>query len=111
MLTVDVLVVGAGPAGLSAAITLGRYGIRTHVVEARPGRTPARRANLASTRAIGLVRSWGLEDEVRGGGVGVDFLQWVGPSLASMSSGSLVEVGVPTRAQVAVISPTGPLAV
>jgi len=111
MLTVDVLVVGAGPAGLSAAITLGRYGIRTHVVEARPGRTPVPRANLASTRTMELIRSWGLEDEVRAGGVEVDFLQWVGPSLASMSSGSLVEVGVPTRAQAAVISPTGPLAV
>jgi 2-polyprenyl-6-methoxyphenol hydroxylase-like FAD-dependent oxidoreductase len=111
MLTVDVLVVGAGPAGLSAAITLGRYGIRTHVVEARPGRTPVPRANLASTRTMELIRSWGLEDEVRAGGVEVDFLQWIGPSLATMSSGSVFEVGVPTRAQAAVISPTGPLAV
>jgi 2-polyprenyl-6-methoxyphenol hydroxylase-like FAD-dependent oxidoreductase len=111
MLTVDVLVVGAGPAGLAAAITLGRYGIRTHVVEARPGRTPVPRANLASTRTMELIRSWGLEDEVRAGGVEVDFLQWVGPSLARVDAGSTHEVGVPTRAQAAVISPTGPLAV
>jgi putative polyketide hydroxylase len=108
---VAVVVVGAGPAGLAAAITLGRYGIRTHVVEARPGRTPVPRANLASTRTMELIRSWGLEDEIRAGGVEVDFLQWIGPSLARVDAGSTHEVGVPTRAQAAVISPTGPLAV
>jgi 2-polyprenyl-6-methoxyphenol hydroxylase-like FAD-dependent oxidoreductase len=111
MLTVDVLVVGAGPAGLAAAITLGRYGVRTLVLEARPGRTPVPRANLASTRTMELIRAWGLEDEVRAGGVEVDFLQWIGPSLACIEAGSVHEVGVPTRAQAAVISPTGPLAV
>src|SRR5690348_5770636 len=111
MLTVDVVVVGAGPAGLAAAITLGRYGIRTLVLEARPGRTPVPRANLASTRTMELIRSWGLEDEIRGGAVEVDFLQWVGPSLARLDAGSVHELGVPTRAQAAVISPTGPVAV
>src|SRR5438046_2207935 len=107
----DVIIVGAGPAGLAAAITLGRYGVRTLVLERRPFRTAMPRANLASTRSMELIRSWGLEDEVRAGGVEVDFLQWIGPSLASLEAGSTHEVGVPTRAQASVISPTAPIVV
>src|SRR5690349_4473459 len=107
----DVIIIGAGPAGLAAAITLGRYGVRTLLLERRPARTAVPRANLASTRTMELIRSWGLEDEVRAGGVEVDFLQWIGPSLAAPEAGSTHEVGVPTRAQASVISPTVPIAV
>jgi phytoene dehydrogenase-like protein len=34
---IDVLVVGAGPAGLTAAATLARYGVEVQVVERKKG--------------------------------------------------------------------------
>ena len=51
-LEVDVLVVGAGPAGLAAAITLGRYGVDTLLVEQRVKPSFLPRATGLGTRTI-----------------------------------------------------------
>ena len=61
----QVLVVGAGPAGLIAAITLARYGIECLVVDRRSAPSPLPRATALSVRTMELLRAWGLEDEVR----------------------------------------------
>jgi hypothetical protein len=53
-----------------------------------------------------LVRSWGLEAEVRGDAIDVEWLGWMGDTLAS-PTGSALPVGFPTRHQSALISPTG----
>ena len=45
----QVLVVGAGPGGLAAAVTLGRAGIETLVVEKRATRSDVPRATGART--------------------------------------------------------------
>ena len=107
-LDVDVLVVGAGPAGLAAAITLGRYGVDTMLVDQRaePSRLP--RATGLSTRSMELVRSWGLEDEVLAGGVDADVLLWECETLSDAAEGRAHEVGYPTRQQAAVVSPCAP---
>jgi putative polyketide hydroxylase len=63
----QVIVVGAGPAGLVAAITLGRYAIPTLLVEKRTELSTLSRATVISTRSMELFRSWGLEDAVRAG--------------------------------------------
>ena len=47
----QVLVVGAGPAGLVAGITLARYGIRVLVIDKRDGISALSRALVVSTRA------------------------------------------------------------
>ena len=70
------LIVGAGPAGLAAAIALGRRGVESLVVDRRPERSSLPRATTISTRSMELIRSWGLEDEVRAGGVEVEWLMW-----------------------------------
>ena len=66
---VDVLVVGAGPAGLTAAATLARYGAVVQVVERKQRLSTHPRATVVSTRSMELLRSWGLEDEIKAGGM------------------------------------------
>jgi 2-polyprenyl-6-methoxyphenol hydroxylase-like FAD-dependent oxidoreductase len=63
--TCDVLVVGAGPVGATAALLLARYGIDCTVVEARhePQRHPA--AHVLSTRSMEIWREIGLERNIR----------------------------------------------
>ena len=105
------VIVGAGPAGLAAAIALGRRGVESLVVDRRLERSSMPRATTISTRSMELIRSWGLEDEVRAGGVEVEWLMWESPTLADAASGVPIEVGLPTRAQAALISPTAPACV
>lgn len=108
---VDVLVVGGGPAGLAAAVTLGRYGISTLLVERRPAPSSLPRATGLSTRTMELVRSWGLEEPVRAGGVDADVWLWECTTLAEAAAGQARSVGYPSRSQAALVSPTAPAAV
>jgi putative polyketide hydroxylase len=109
---VDVLVVGAGPAGLTAAATLARYGVVVHVVERKQRLSIHPRATVASTRSMELLRSWGLEDEIKAGGMpGVEWLALVTETLADADRGELATLGLPTKEQAAVLSPTAPLCV
>lgn len=105
--TTDVLVVGAGPAGLTAAITLARHGVDVLVVEKHAGTSPFPKATGISTRTMELMRTWGLEERVRAGAMDVR------PLLAV--SGTLIEpalvtvpFGYPTAEQALAVSPTTP---
>jgi len=103
----QVLIVGAGPAGLVAAITLGRYGIPNLLVEKRTELSTLSRATVISTRSMEILRSWGLEERVQAGAADVEPCGWVTPSLAS-GEGSVIRLGYPTKAEIADISPTRP---
>jgi 2-polyprenyl-6-methoxyphenol hydroxylase-like FAD-dependent oxidoreductase len=61
----DVVIVGAGPVGLSASIELGRRGIRCLVVERndRVGYSP--RAKTTNVRTREHLRRWGIADALR----------------------------------------------
>ena len=65
MSTSRVLIVGAGPAGATAALLLAEHGIDTLVVERRvtPSTHPA--AHVLSTRTLEIFRELGLEHDVR----------------------------------------------
>jgi 2-polyprenyl-6-methoxyphenol hydroxylase-like FAD-dependent oxidoreductase len=106
-----VLIVGAGPAGLAAALALARRGVESLIVDRRLERSSMPRATTISTRSMELIRSWGLEEEVLAGGVEVEWLMWESPTLARAAGGTAIEVGLPTRAQAALISPTAPACV
>jgi putative polyketide hydroxylase len=105
--TVPVLIVGAGPAGLATAITLGRNGVEVVLVERRNELSGLPRATVVSTRSMELMRQWGLEDRVRQGGMDVEWLELECATLAEAARGSLHAVGLPTTEQSALVSPAG----
>jgi putative polyketide hydroxylase len=108
---VPVLVVGAGPAGLTAAIALARRGVPTLLVEQRRDLSSLPRATVVSTRSMEIFRSWGLEDRILAGSVDVEWQLWWCETLAAAEGGAAHPVGYPTREQSAVLSPTGPACV
>jgi putative polyketide hydroxylase len=103
-----VLVVGAGPAGLVAGITLARYGISVLVMDKRDDGVPAlSRALVVSTRGMELMRRWGLEDAVRAGAPDVVPRAWVTPDLAC-GEGAEMSLGYPSDEEAAAVSPSRP---
>ena len=106
-----VLIAGAGPAGLTAAITLARQGIESLVVERKRELSSLPRATVISTRSMELFRSWGLEDAVRAGGVEVEWKMLACESLARASAGAAIPVACRRREQSALISPAAPACV
>ncbi|WP_228396649.1 FAD-dependent monooxygenase [Streptomyces sp. RB17] len=70
---VEVLVVGAGPAGLTLAIDLARRGVACHVVEATEERGVNPRCNTTSARSMEIFRRLGLADDIRRAGLPEDY--------------------------------------
>jgi 2-polyprenyl-6-methoxyphenol hydroxylase-like FAD-dependent oxidoreductase len=108
---VPVIVVGAGPAGLTAAIALARLGVETMLVERRAQLSSLPRATAISLRSMELIRSWGVEDAIRAEAVDVEWHGWLSDTLAAVAEGSMWPTGIPTRAQAALLSPTAPACV
>jgi putative polyketide hydroxylase len=103
---VPVVIVGAGPAGLVTALTLARQGVASLLVERNPGLSPLPRATAVSTRTMELLRSFGLEDEVRAGQLEIAAVgAWATETLAS-PEGVLLPLGHPHLEEAAAASPT-----
>jgi 2,4-dichlorophenol 6-monooxygenase len=60
----DVLVVGAGVAGLTLSVLLAQYGIRTLTVAKHSGTAPQPRAHVTNQRTMEVFRDMGIEDRV-----------------------------------------------
>jgi putative polyketide hydroxylase len=105
---VPVLIVGAGPAGLTAAATLAEAGVSSLLVERRSATAALPRATTFTTRSMELLRAWGLEDALRAGGNEVEWVLWRSETLARAAEGEGFAIGLPTREQSALVSPTGP---
>jgi 2-polyprenyl-6-methoxyphenol hydroxylase-like FAD-dependent oxidoreductase len=103
----EALVVGAGPGGLVAAITLARYGIDVVLIDKRGTRSGLSRSLVVSTRGMELMRRFGLEQAVRSGAAEVKVRAWVTQDLAS-GKGSEMPLGSPSDAEAALVSPTRP---
>ena len=101
------LVVGAGPCGLVAGVTVARYGVDVLVVEQREGESNLSRALVISTRCMELLRRFGLEDAVRAGAADVDTTALVTPTLTS-GDGVVMSLGYPSDAEATAVSPSRP---
>jgi putative polyketide hydroxylase len=104
----DVAIIGAGPGGLAAAATLGSYGVSTLVLDRRSSASALPKATVASTGTMELLRRFGLEERAWSRAIDVEWQAWQCATLAEADAGSAVEVGLPTRAQAALLSPTRP---
>ncbi|KAF9454386.1 hypothetical protein P691DRAFT_770590 [Macrolepiota fuliginosa MF-IS2] len=61
---VDVLVIGAGPAGLFATNALARAGVNVKVIDQRPVKVAAGQADGIQPRTIEVLQSYGLADKL-----------------------------------------------
>ena len=64
LMTVDVLIVGGGPVGLTARALLERWGVRVLLVEKRVELSPFPRSRLVNVRSMEIFRQLGLAEAV-----------------------------------------------
>lgn len=65
MESAPVVVVGAGPTGLCAAIALSRWGVPCVLVERHPAGSAFPRSRSVHQRTMEIFRGWGIEEAVR----------------------------------------------
>src|SRR5712691_10343861 len=65
LIEVPVLVVGAGPTGLSASLFLSHHGVESLTVERHPGTSIYPRATGINVRTMEIFRSIGIADQLR----------------------------------------------
>jgi 2-polyprenyl-6-methoxyphenol hydroxylase-like FAD-dependent oxidoreductase len=68
----DVVIVGAGPTGLTLAIDLGRRGVRCTIIEQKPAPVFLPKMERANARTMEIYRRMGLAGKVRAAGLRAD---------------------------------------
>ncbi|HEY2745007.1 MAG TPA: FAD-dependent monooxygenase [Polyangia bacterium] len=71
-----ILVVGAGPTGLSMAIELQRRGVPFRIIDKATARSDKSRALAVQARSLELMRPWGVADELVAAGAKVYETEW-----------------------------------
>jgi putative polyketide hydroxylase len=104
-LDVDVLVVGAGPSGLTVSAALARAGIRTLTVDRHPGTSIFPKATGVRLRTMEILRSWGLENLLPEPDSEVRLVMSVSPTLAAPQLDE-VPLGVPEDGRTSDLSPS-----
>lgn len=94
----QVLIVGAGPVGLSASLLLADQGVRSIVVEKRPTTSNHPKASYFNTRTMEILRQIGVADDVYAGGAmpaGVAFYtSLTGYNLGNIADDELMQTHV-----------------
>ncbi len=105
MLDTAVLIVGAGPVGLTASTLLSRLGVPSLLVERHPSTSIHPKARGINIRTMEIFRQCGVEDAVRAAGLPQDTVRFI--IWAESLAGAELERRTPARmrADVARISP------
>lgn len=75
---VDLFIVGAGPAGLTAACWAVQYKMSTRIIDRKDGRTKTGHADGLQSRTLEILDSFGIVDPILRQGVhDVDMCHWV----------------------------------
>ncbi|CAG8895005.1 unnamed protein product [Penicillium egyptiacum] len=75
---VDLLIVGAGPAGLAAACWAARYNMSTQIIDQKGSRTKTGHADGVQSRTLEILESFGIVDRIlKQGAREVDMCYWV----------------------------------
>lgn len=77
---VDVLIIGAGPAGLFASNALARAGVNVKVIDKRPVKIAAGQADGIQPRTIEVLQSYGLADRLLKEGTQLHLAAFYNPS-------------------------------
>lgn len=94
----DVLIVGAGPVGLTLAIDLAWRGIDVTVVETRaPAAPPEPKCNHVAARTMEIFRRLGLAEKVRDAGLPADYPHDISYRTA-FAGQELTRIRIPCRA-------------
>jgi putative polyketide hydroxylase len=104
--TYDVVIVGAGPSGLTTAVPLARAGVRVLVVEQHPGLSVFPKATGLRPRTMEILRSWDLETSVLEQVEPAQIAMAIRPVLAA--PGQVTSLGLPTEAEMVALSPSRP---
>lgn len=64
-ISTDVLIVGSGPAGSSAALFLATYGVEHLVINKYASTADTPRAHITNQRTVEIMRDMGIEDQVQ----------------------------------------------
>ena len=75
---VDLLIVGAGPAGLTAACWAAQYKMSTRIIDQKGDRTKTGHADGIQSRTLEILESFGIVDPILKQGIhDVDMSHWV----------------------------------
>ncbi|OQE77469.1 hypothetical protein PENNAL_c0061G00603 [Penicillium nalgiovense] len=75
---VDLLIVGAGPAGLAAACWAAQYQMSTRIIDQKGNRTETGHADGIQSRTLEILESFGIVDPILRQGIhDVDMAHWV----------------------------------
>lgn len=102
-LDVDVVVVGAGPSGLTTAISAARHGASVLVVEKHSGLSQFPKATGVRPRVMEILRSWDLATAVLASSRPARLAMRITPMLAV--PGSEMSMGLPQDDDLAPVSP------
>ena len=97
-MSTDVLIVGAGPTGLTLAIDLGRRGVRCTIIEQKEAPAFLPKMERANARTMEIYRRMGLAERIRAAGLRADCPMDVYVILA-MNQPPLLRLPYPSVAQ------------